>query len=107
MCNLPSPGHVELKKGDNSMRTALYVRVSSDRQDVDLSVAAQLKALREYAGRSGHSVVREFIDEAESGRTSYRPQFREMIATAKQTDKPFDLILVYKYSRFTRSRKTP
>ena len=29
---------------------ALYARVSSDRQDVDLSVAAQLRALREYAG---------------------------------------------------------
>ena len=87
------------------MRTALYVRVSSDRQDVDLSVAAQLKALREYAAKDGHSVVREFIDEAESGRTSYRPQFRQMIAMARQTDKPFDLILVYKYSRFTRSRE--
>ena len=27
----------------------LYARVSSDRQDVDLSVAAQLRALRDYA----------------------------------------------------------
>jgi DNA invertase Pin-like site-specific DNA recombinase len=57
------------------MRTALYVRVSSDRQDVDLSVAAQLKALREYAAKNGHVIVREFVDQAESGRTSYRPQF--------------------------------
>ena len=87
------------------MRTALYVRVSSDRQDVDLSVAAQLKALREYAAKNDHAVVREFIDEAESGRTSYRPQFRQMIAMARQTDRPFDLILVYKYSRFTRNRE--
>jgi site-specific DNA recombinase len=87
------------------MRTALYVRVSSDRQDVGLSVAAQLKALREYAARNGHSVVREFIDEAESGRTSYRPQFRQMISMARHSDKPFDLILVYKYSRFARSRE--
>ena len=87
------------------MRTALYVRVSSDRQDVDLSVTAQLKALREYAARNGHSVVREFIDEVESGRTPYRPQFRQMIAMAKQTDKPFDLILIYKYSRFARNRE--
>ena len=28
---------------------ALYARVSSDRQDVDLSVSAQLRALRDYA----------------------------------------------------------
>jgi len=102
---LPPLGRVERKKEDNSMRTALYVRVSSDRQDVDLSVTAQLKALREYAARNGHSVVREFIDEVESGRTPYRPQFRQMIAMAKQTDKPFDLILIYKYSRFARNRE--
>ena len=28
---------------------ALYARVSSDRQDVDLSVDAQLRALKDYA----------------------------------------------------------
>ena len=28
---------------------ALYARVSSDRQDVDLSLASQLRALRDYA----------------------------------------------------------
>jgi site-specific DNA recombinase len=32
---------------------AIYARVSSDRQDVDLSISAQLKALREYAARNG------------------------------------------------------
>ena len=31
---------------------ALYARVSSDRQDVDLSVAAQLRALRDYAEKT-------------------------------------------------------
>ena len=35
---------------------ALYARVSSDRQDVDLSVAAQMRALREYASRNGYLV---------------------------------------------------
>jgi site-specific DNA recombinase len=87
------------------MKVALYARVSSDRQDVDLSIAAQLKQLREYAARNGHVVVREFIDEAESGRTAYRPRFREMISMARQTTKLFELILVYKYSRFARSRE--
>ena len=45
---------------------ALYARVSSDRQDVDLSVSAQLRALKEYAKANGYSVAREYIDEAES-----------------------------------------
>ena len=34
---------------------ALYARVSSDRQDVDLSVAAQLRALKDYAKANGYS----------------------------------------------------
>ena len=30
------------------MKATLYARVSSDKQDIDLSISAQLKALREY-----------------------------------------------------------
>ncbi len=61
---------------------ALYARVSSDRQDVDLSVSAQLRALKEYARANGYSVAREYVDEAESGRVADRPQFREMTRRA-------------------------
>ena len=46
---------------------ALYARVSGDRQGVDLSVAAQLQALRDHAGKNNYIVVREYVDEAESG----------------------------------------
>ncbi len=84
---------------------ALYARVSSDRQDVDLSVAAQLRALRDYAERNGYLIVREFIDEAESGRVADRPQFRKMLDEGAQADAPFQEILVWKFSRFTRKRE--
>ncbi|MCJ7515280.1 MAG: recombinase family protein [Dehalococcoidia bacterium] len=87
------------------MRAAIYARVSSEKQDVDLSISAQLKALREYAIRNGHELVREFVDEAESGKTADRPAFREMISMARRSQKPFDCILVWKYSRFARSRQ--
>ena len=87
------------------MKVALYARVSSEKQDTDLSLSAQLKALREYASRNGHQVVREFVDEAESGRTTARPAFREMISLARRPSKPFERILVWKYSRFARSRE--
>ena len=76
---------------------ALYARVSSDRQDVDLSVAAQLRALKEYARANGYSVAREYIDEAESGRVADRPQFREMIEEGSKAEAPFDVILVWKF----------
>ena len=84
---------------------ALYARVSSDRQDVDLSVAAQLRALRDYARKNGYLVAREYVDEAESGRIADRPEFRKMIDAASKTNAPFREILVWKFSRFTRKRE--
>ena len=84
---------------------ALYARVSSERQDVDLSVAAQLRALRDYAEKNGYHVAREYIDEAESGRIANRPQFRRMLDEAAKPEAPFKEILVWKFSRFTRKRE--
>ena len=84
---------------------ALYARVSSDRQDVDLSVAAQLRALRDYAEKNGYLVVREYVDEAESGKIADRPQFQKMLDEAAKPEAPFKEILVWKFSRFTRKRE--
>ena len=84
---------------------ALYARVSSDRQDVDLSIAAQLRALRDYAERNGYLVAREYVDEAESGRIADRPQFTRMLDEASKPESPFKEILVWKFSRFTRKRE--
>ena len=84
---------------------ALYARVSSDRQDVDLSISAQLRALRDYAQKNGYIVAREYVDEAESGRIADRPEFRKMIDEASRPNAPFREILVWKFSRFTRKRE--
>ena len=89
----------------NPTTAALYARVSSDRQDVDLSVAAQLRALRDYAQKNDCLIVREYIDEAESGRVADRPQFSRMIDEGSRTNAPFEVILVWKFSRFTRKRE--
>ena len=90
---------------DDYTPAALYARVSSDRQDVDLSVSAQLRALRDHARKNGYMVVREYVDEAESGRIADRPQFRRMIDEATKPEAPFREILVWKFSRFTRKRE--
>ena len=67
---------------------ALYARVSSDRQDIDLSVSAQLRALNDFAKRNNYSVARQYVDEAESGRIADRPQFRKMIEEGSQPNSP-------------------
>ena len=94
-----------MSKNTDLAPVALYARVSSDRQDVDLSVAAQMRALRDYADKNGYLVVREYIDEAESGRIADRPQFRKMLDEASKPEAPFREILVWKFSRFTRKRE--
>ncbi len=87
------------------MKVVLYARVSSDKQDISLSISSQLKALREYAEKMGYQVVMEFVDEAESGRTIRRPVFQEMIRKARLKPPPFQGILVWKLSRFARNRE--
>ena len=84
---------------------ALYARVSSERQDVDLSITTQLRALRAWAKTNGYRITREFIDRAESGRIADRPQFTAMIDEANAPVPPFKVILVYKSSRFSRRRE--
>ncbi len=83
--------------------SALYARVSSDRQDMNPYVAARLRALRGYAKANGYSIAREYV--AESGRIADRPQFRKMIDEGGRATAPFQVILVWKFSRFTRKRE--
>ena len=90
----------------NGMKTVIYARVSSEKQaEKDLSIPAQLKALRRYALERGLDIVSEYVDEAESAKSANRPAFQEMIAAAKKKDRPFDSILVWKLSRFARNRE--
>src|SRR5262245_5466352 len=96
----------EIPIGSDLMRVVLYARVSSEKQaEKELSITAQLKALRKYGLEHGWEIYREFVDEAESARSANRPAFKEMIAIGKQRQKPFDAILVWKLSRFARNRE--
>src|SRR2546422_8919742 len=86
------------------MNVALYARVSSEQQaEKDLSIPAQLKALRRYAHERHWEVVNEYIDEAHTGRTDKRPAFQAMIFAARH--KECQAILVWKYDRFARNLK--
>ena len=85
---------------------AAYIRVSTDDQ-VELSPASQLVEIRKWGTANGYLVPDEFVfvDEAKSGRkVTGRDEFRRLIATAKTKPKPFDAILLWKFSRFARNR---
>ncbi len=78
---------------------AIYARVSTDRQ----STESQLNALREYAGKRAWAISKEYIDEGYTGSNTKRPAFTAMMADAKK--RKFDVLLVYKLDRLSRSLK--
>lgn len=85
---------------------AAYIRVSTDDQ-VELSPASQLTEIRKWAKTNGYIVPDEYVyaDEGISGRKVVgRDEFRRMIGVAKTKPKPFDAILLWKFSRFARNR---
>lgn len=86
---------------------ALYIRVSTDKQE-ELSPDAQRRLLLEYAEKNDIIISAEYIFEEDgiSGRKAEkRPQFQRMIGLAKSNEHPFDVILVWKFSRFARNQE--
>ena len=94
---------------ENMKVAAAYIRVSTDEQ-VELSPDSQKEQIFDYARRNGMKVPEEYVfiegekKKGLSGRkAANRPKFQEMIALAKEKPKPFDCILVWKFSRFARN----
>ena len=93
-----------LRWPDGRIPVAIYARVSSDAQDVENSIDAQLKECRAWAERNDYVVVQEFVDSARSGRADKRPDFREMVDVAESPDCQFAAVLVWRFSRFFRNK---
>ena len=86
---------------------AAYIRVSDERQD-EYSPDSQLKKIREYAAKEGYMIPDEYVfyDDGISGKsTRRRDDFNRMIAIAKEKTHPFDVIYVWKFSRFARNQE--
>ncbi len=82
-------------------RAVGYLRRSTDKQDQ--SIEDQRRAIQRHAVAQGWEVVGWFMDDAISGAFSEnRSDFQRMIAAAQQQPRPFDTVLVYDISRFSR-----
>ncbi|MEG1427701.1 MAG: recombinase family protein, partial [Oscillospiraceae bacterium] len=84
-----------------------YIRVSTEDQE-EYSPDSQIKILREYAKTHDIILPDEYIfrDDGISGRKAgNRPEFMRMISMAKSDDNPFEIILVWKFSRFARNQE--
>ena len=81
------------------MRTAIYVRVSTDDQ-TDFSPDAQEKRCRELARLRGLADVEVFKDEGWSGKNLERPAMREMLAQVE--DGQIGSVVLWRWDRLTR-----
>lgn len=97
-----------MKNEISQMKTAaLYIRVSTDKQE-ELSPDSQKRLLLDYAKSHNMLVSTQHIytENGISGRhADKRPEFQRMIAAAKSEEHPFDVILLWKFSRFARNQE--
>lgn len=97
---------MNLNETEKSRTGALYIRVSTHSQD-ELSPAAQKRLCMDYA-KSNHITVPEdfvFVESISGRNAQKRHEFQRMIALAKSEGHPFDVILVWKFSRFARNQE--
>jgi DNA invertase Pin-like site-specific DNA recombinase len=80
-------------------RVAIYARVSTANSGQDPTL--QTRELREYCDRRGWQVTGEYVDVGISGSTDRRPELDRLLVDAHR--RRFDVILVWKLDRFSRS----
>ena len=79
-----------------------YVRSRVRGEDRQLSVSAQKQVMEQYAAEAGGQVSDWYVDEAD-GRSMERPALQRLLAAAQSGERAFDVVLVGKWSRLSRS----
>ena len=94
------------QKSDDLRMGALYIRVSTHEQD-ELSPDAQKRLLLDYTKSNGIVVQKDavFVESVSGRNVKKRKEFQRMIAQAKSPEHPYDVILVWKFSRFARNQE--
>jgi DNA invertase Pin-like site-specific DNA recombinase len=82
-------------KGKEPMKVALYLRVSTDKQETE----NQAVELRDFAAKQGWQITREYCD-FESGAKADRAAFKQMFEDASR--RKFDLVLFWALDRLSR-----
>ncbi|MEK4853834.1 recombinase family protein [Paenibacillus sp. FSL H7-0756] len=84
------------------MKTAIYIRVSTDMQVEDgFSIEGQRTRLISFAESQDWEIYDFYIDDGYSAKDLNRPEMKRMLQDME--DKKFEVVLVYKLDRLTRS----
>lgn len=85
------------------MNCLLYARVSTDKQaQKELSIPAQVDAMKEYASKNKWKIIGTFEDKGESAKTANRPELKRLIQHCKE-NKQVDIVIVHKIDRLARN----
>lgn len=87
---------------ERAPRAIIYVRQSTYREE-SISLELQETACRDYCERHGYAVVAVEADPGISGRTWKRPAVQRAMLALENRDA--DIIVLWKWSRLSRSRK--
>ena len=85
------------------MKVALYPRVSGHEQEDNYSIPEQIDRMNKYCEAKGWSVYKIYTDSGFSGSNMDRPGLQALIKDSESGK--FDMVLVYKLDRLSRSQK--
>src|SRR5258708_3867555 len=84
------------------MNAVLYARVSTDNK-ADLSIRAQLEAMRACAHQRHWLVAEDFVEPGASAKTTERPALQRLLARLRDSKRKTDIVLVHKIDRLARN----
>jgi site-specific DNA recombinase len=82
------------------MISALYARVSTQRQENEETIETQIMAIREYAEKNRHTLVKDYKDEGWSGTILARPSLDDLRLDARK--KLWEAVIIYDPDRVAR-----
>jgi site-specific DNA recombinase len=88
---------------NSSLQAIFYARVSSEGQVDNTSIDSQLERGKAYAISQGWNLDQIFIDGGESGKSTDRTQFQNMVGYIHEN--PVDVLLTFKLDRLSRNLK--
>ena len=83
------------------MNVAGYVRVSSEGQAENYSIPQQKRNLEDYCRIKGWNLIKIYVDPGFTGANIDRPALKELLDNIAM----YDIVLVYKLDRLSRSQK--
>lgn len=85
------------------MRVALYPRVSGHEQEDNYSIPEQIDRMKKYCESKDWMIYKIYTDSVQTGADMDRPGLQSMIKDCEAGK--FDMVLVYKLDRLSRSQK--